>query len=120
MTPTVPQIRAIVREAIKSKNPIAASIQIHNLMGSTYKPLSDLMNDEEACRKIFNWVADKDPDLIFQHDEERFEISNNGNPSQALFIWSDGEIFFEINGKDCAITHHFEFVDLIRSLGYSN
>ncbi|MCF0059916.1 hypothetical protein MUK70_11755 [Dyadobacter chenwenxiniae] len=30
--PTLPQIRAIVREAIKSKNPIAASIQIHNLL----------------------------------------------------------------------------------------
>ena len=87
-----------------------------------YKPLSELKSDPEAVRQIFEWYASiSKPDKIW-YDAEYNTINavHEGQNKQSLAIWcDDGEIFFEINDKDWAITHPFQIVDLIRSLGYS-
>jgi hypothetical protein len=87
-----------------------------------YKPLIDLREDHEAVRQIFEWYADvKQPDNIWYDSEfNTINAVHQGTCKQSLSIWADdGEIFFEVDDKDCAVTHPFQIVDLIRSLGYS-
>lgn len=87
-----------------------------------YKPLIELRHDHEAVRQIFEWYASiSKPDKIWYDDEYKtINVVHQGQYKQSLAIWTDdGEIFFEIDDKDYAVTHPFQIVDLIRSLGYS-
>ncbi len=91
---------------------------------SNYKPVTQIASDEKALNKLWEFLTGypKHDNLVIKTGEfMQVEVAGSAaGKKHFVAIWPDGEIFFEIEGEDYPITHHFELVDFIRSLGYSN
>lgn len=93
-----------------------------------YKALLELVNDEESCKKIFESVFDGvECNFTGVRQEGNWLLQINGTSlidnkatDCAISLWQDGDVFFSFNEKDETYGSIFQFVDFVRSLGYSN
>lgn len=89
------------------------------------KVLSELRNDVLACERLFSFAFNKGKILSSEYDDLG-QLTISGTffwdisrvVSCKMFVWDDGSIFLEENGKETVIENIFLLVDFVRELGY--
>lgn len=97
-------------------------------MSMEYKPLIQLANDWESCRKIFKQVFPAPLSKMDRVFTDEWAVQIEGDNGDMNGDYARLELHFD-GSVHCCIERHgeqhenigslFQFVDLIRSLGYS-
>lgn len=95
--------------------------EIHALYNPAMKPLSELANDDEACRKIFELILPGSFEIKTKSDEWALTIEGRDGEGESF-----GELIIDYYGNCQAFDwisegkdyNPFLIVDKIRSLGY--
>jgi len=89
------------------------------------KNLSELRHDGISCERLFDFVFNKGKITASEYDElgqltlsGSFYWDTSRVEPCKMFIWDDGSVFLEENGKEIVVENVFLLVDFIRSLGY--
>lgn len=117
--PTVEEIAGLIAHYYHSgfhENDVASAI--HDLYNPTLKPLEELHKDEKACREIAEMFCVEFGRIVVASDSVVHIVGKFDNEKARVIIWPDGDVFFEIGGKDTPIANPFAIADKIRSLGY--
>lgn len=89
------------------------------------KDLSELRHDGLSCERLFSFVFNKGKVSASEYDNLGqltlsgiFHWDISRVVSCKMFVWDDGSIFLEENGKETVVENIFLLVDFVRELGY--